>query len=386
MKKLLLLITIVAFVACNSSKDSGTTDGSNGPTAVDKDLELVTNVTKNIVTPKVQSFVGDVPVLANRIKMACQTEGQKVSDLRALWKQTMLDYHYLETLAFGPLSDNKGELSFHIYSWPDKTGGAVVDAQIRRLNNSPDKYVFDPNKMAGKGLDAFEHILYVRLNEGDVLDSNSEECPYFAIIAEDLEQRALDYKTAWDAELAYIDSPDGQTSLRAYMAEITHALFFGEKMVKDRKLSYPLGVPSGGVSPNCIVGENCQMLLEHQASLLAKEAIIENIRGLTDVLSGYSQKSKSTGFGYKDYIKELGGSTEIIEKSAKSGNQLNAWQKLPSGQEFYELVKNYSSNDCAADSLCTSFNEFQEFTRWMKQDFITILNTGLPGNVQGDND
>lgn len=392
MNKLLSLVLIFAFVACNSSSDSsnngdnGNGGGPNGPSAVvDKDLELVTNITQNVVSPKVESFVNYASILAGSVQAGCGGEAQKVSNLRVIWKSAMMDFHYLEAIPFGPLSDNNASLKRNLYSWPDQAAGTVVEVQIEKLNKNPEKYKFKESRMAGKGLDAFEYILFAKLNNNDVLDGASEVCPYMGLIADDLYKTSQDFKKLWQDELDYVASPDGQTSLKKYMSEITTSLYFADKNLKDRKIAAPLNIPTS-LGLSCDSGVNCHEYLEHSYSLLAKEAIVQNMQALTDVITGFSQKSKTVGFGYKDYLKELGADDSVVSFSSKVGSSINSWEKLPSGEEFYESVKNYSTTDCSDGTLCSSYKALQQVTTWMKKDFISTLNTGLPGSVQGDND
>ncbi|MCB0376990.1 MAG: hypothetical protein KDD33_00730 [Bdellovibrionales bacterium] len=378
-------LILASLMACsNSTQLSGDDQNLAAADAAELQANLVQSVTEQVVAPKVQDLSAQTKDLHKAIHQACEAKDRSSQDLQQLWLRAMNTYHYLEAIAFGPLSDNGGELATHIYSWPDKSSGAVVESQIRKFNKKPDTYKLDENRMAGKGLDALEYILFKMLTPEDVLSPDHTLCGYSVLVVDDLLFRVSDFIEQWNKDLNYVQSPVGKANLRPYLAEITQSLFFFDKVLKDRKLAAPFGI-SNSTGLICEVGVNCQLYLEHPYSLTAEQALRQNIQALSDVING--KAGDPLAFGYSDFFKGINIEKSVYSQSAQLGSMLSDLETLPRGEGFVQKVSEFRVDQCSdGDQLCRVHRAVFKVDEWLKNDFLNALNRDLPGNVQGDND
>ena len=139
---------------------------------------------------------------------------------------------------------------------------------------------------------------------------------------------------------------------------------------------------------------NCAGLyLEHPFSAMAREAVIENLRAISDVLSGKVLDDGESGFGYKSYFEQSGNLEENRSLIIGAKDLISQWESLPEGDAYFQLfsetneVVSKSSNPLEeSGEILALYGNLKEITDWMKGDFVVDLNTNLPGSVQGDND
>ena len=379
-------LTLVLFMGCSSSRENLS---SHSNQAIDKDKKLAEHIIFDIVDPKMKSFASHVKHLSSQVKKACDGIAVSFTELRSLWLGAMMDFHYLEVLAFGPLSAGEGVVKRGIYSLPVKGQNNLIDREIQKAFRRGSNYRQNRVRNYLVGLDAIEYVLFEYLKEIDieidVIKNNDPVCNYLVFITEKLHYQVKNLTENWQLEeVDFIQSPEGQTRMGEFVKRITDSLIvFADKGIKDQKVRDPMGKGKSCPEKNC-----AELYLEHPFSEMAKEALIENLKALSDALSGKILSDGKRGFGYDSYLSHLGVSEKNRLMIVQTRFLLSEWKKLPDGEDYFNLFSeiNKSSQPLPENNIVRLYDELKKITDWLKKDFVADLNTELPGSVQGDND
>ena len=286
---------IIVLTGCAPSREKSSLPSTQ---VVDKDRKLVEYIVFDIVDPRMKSFISRVRSLNSQVSKACDTDEAAVRNLRESWVRAMMDFHYLETLAFGPLGAKDGAVKRGIYSLSVMGQGTLIDREIQKAFRLGSDYKQVRIRNYLVGLDAIEYILFEYFSETDVINREIPACGYLVFITEHLRSRVESLTKAWGKqELEFIRSPEGQTRMRKTMGRITDSLvMFADKEMKDRKVGASMGKKSPCPENNC-----AELYMEHPFSGMAKEAFIENLKALSDLIRLYSELKKLTDWLKKDF-------------------------------------------------------------------------------------
>ena len=376
---------LVLFIGCSSSRN----DSSLLSTPIiDKDKKLVEHIVFDIADPRMKSFGSHVKHLNSQVSVACETGEVSVMELRKLWLSAMMDFHYLESLAFGPLGAKEGTVKKQIYSLPFMGQNILIEREIEMAFRRGSNYRQNRTRNYLIGLDAIEYVLFEYFKDVDVIKSENSACNYLSFITEKLFSQVKKLTEKWQIEeVNFIQSPEGQTRMRESIKRITDSLIvFADKGIKDQKMRDPMGKGKPCPENNC-----AELYLEHPFSGTAREALIENLKALSDALSGKIPPDGKQGFGYDSYLSHLGISEENRSMIIQTQFLLNEWERLPSGKDYFNLFSEINESLGASQPLPDNdiirlYDELKKLTDWLKKDFVADLNTELPGSVQGDND
>lgn len=387
MIKKLVYLLIAFFMGCSSSDDGLSLSSEK---IIDKDKKLVEHIVFDIVDPKVKSFQSHVSHLNSQVNVACvESEVEvPVKELRDFWSNAMMDFHYLEALAFGPLGAGEGVVKKKIYSLPVKGQNTLIDREIERAFRRGSGYRQNRTRYYLIGLDSIEYVLFGYLKGIDGINNKNSACSYLVFITEKLDFEVKKLAENWQVEeVDFFRSPEGQTRMRESLKRITDSLVvFADKGIKDQKVRDPMGGGSPCPENNCT-----ELYLEHPFSAMAREALVENLKALSEALSGKVLNGGQRGFGYDSYLFHLGISEEDRSTIVRTRSLLSGWEVLPGREDYFNLFVEVnqllgSGQTLPDNKIVKIYGDLKKLTDWLKEDFVAYLNTELPGTVQGDND
>ena len=391
---LLLACVLGCMLGCSTEERRDSSFSSSSAVLVDKDRELVEHVIFDIVDPRLRSFQSHVESMGTQLNAVCKGEGQiEVLELRKLWVAAIMDFHYLEALPFGPLGDQDGKLRKRIYSLPVVDQGLLIEREIQRAAQMGSDYRQTRVRQHLLGFDVLEYVFFEHFERPDEqINKEHQACSYMSFVHKDIHAQTERWVQRWSVEqVDFIRSPEGQSRMREVLSKITGSLIlFTDKELKDKKLASAMGLRKELQCPK----NNCAGLyLEHPFSAMAKEAVVENLRAISDVLSGKVVDDGKPGFGYKSYFEQSGNLEENHSLITSARDLISRWENLPAGNAYFQLfseaneVVSKSSNPLEEENeILELYGSLKQITDWMKGDFVVDLNTNLPGSVQGDND
>ncbi len=178
-----VFLMLALFMGCSSSRN----DSSLPSTPItDKDKKLVEHIVFDIVDPRMKSFGSHVKHLNSQVSVACDAGEVSVTELRKLWLSAMMDFHYLEVLAFGPLGAKEGAVKKQIYSLPSIGQNTLIEREIEMAFRRGYNYRQNRTRNYLIGLDAIEYVLFEYLKDMDVIKSENSACNYLGFITEKL--------------------------------------------------------------------------------------------------------------------------------------------------------------------------------------------------------
>ncbi len=319
---------------------------------------------------------------------------------RSAWAAAMERWQELEVFQFGPLaspanSPGGKDLRDKVYAWPLGGRCAVEQVLVRQRYKAAD--FVSAGVVTERGLGAIEYLLFhvgtdngctpsVSINADgswaalaatpDELAKRKRE--YAAVLADDVALRARELVDAWDAskgnfrgELtrAGAGSPlfaSAQVALNA----LSHALFYMEKPVKDVKLGRPLGL-----EPEC--GQMaCPEQLESQFAHRSKSHLARNLAGF-ELLALGCPGTGNVGF---DDLLAAEGRSDMADKLRAAVAGVKPALDAISGDDLTPALMN---DRARVEALYAAVRVLVTFLR---TEFVSVLNLGLPASVAGDND
>ncbi len=388
MKAFLVVFTVLGlFFGCSDA-----TNQSVPTSAVDKDFELVSHLTNNMMAPHVNSMARETETLRSMINSSCTVQPLPVEDLRTAWKKIISQFHYTEVFLYGPLlieeEDKKSEtnpIKVVLYSLQDPSNqAAVIDREIDKAKlQGADKYKIRkrPNIM---GLDAIEYVLFGRLSEQAELVAGEGDCVYLNAVTSELSVWMQKVRNDFFKKVYQpLQTSEGQANAKAFLNLYTQSLIlFADQDLKDRKLAAPLGLEADDGLP-CELGVDCHTLyLGHSFSSLAQESTFTNLLAIQDAFQGTSTFG-TPGFGYLTYIEDT---DSPVAKSFIQGDFKKRWQEMPVGEDYIQTFASYKGDQSLDNLAYAAYVEVKKLSDWLKSSFLAEMNAELPDNVQGDND
>lgn len=321
-------------------------------------------------------------------------EHQEVA--RGAWSLAMQTWQQAEVMQFGPAAaagePGGMDLRNQIYSWP-LTSRCLVDQTLFAQNySSPD---FPSSLVNLRGMDAAEYLLFYQgtdngcaasatLNTSgdwvaiDPTELSSRKAAYTAVVLDDVVAQSSRLVSAWDpaqgnfgSELsrAGSGSPIYPTQIAA-LNQVSDAMFYVERQVKDMKLARPLGLL------DCTT-PTCPEALESRFAQRSKAHILNNLRGFDRLFRGCGGQERS--FGIDDLLVSSDAEglaqrlSDALDQALRAGEAIEEEDLAPA------LVDDYASVQALHDAI-------KVLTDLLKTEFVTVLTLDLPLNVQGDND
>lgn len=376
--------------------------------------EVLTDIGHHVILPTYAAFeanaAGLVTALADYavlLEAGTATE-QDLEVARAQWKSTMIAWQAAEVLQLGPaapvgaLEPAVGAMGLRdeIYSWPTvnqcRVDQELIEAKFTDLG------FFDQELNNVYGLDASEYLLFASgtdnacppqasINaEGEWAALSAEELAksriaYSLALAENVLTRADELHAAWALDEGNFVSDFASAGLEGSvyasaqeaLNDLSDALFYIERVVKDYKLARPIGVL--GCSQT-----TCPDNVESRFSKMSKEAIIANLQAAHQIFTG--AQGEVTRLGLEDYLNSIeGGETIVLPMVESLGQTVQALEGLDTS--IYDAVA--IEGECvegSTEAVCAIYFSLKGFTDRLKTNFLDVLKLDLPASATGDAD
>ena len=354
----------------------------------DRDARLVQSFAQNLTLKQIESFVSQVDQLQIKSNQYCKTSETSTSltDLRQQWAEAMETYHFIEVLLYSPHTtfEDSSPYRFIYTHLPPQNAEKEIRKQIKRAFKQQENYQMLRPLSHSTGLNSLENLFFNILEADKKLTSDSGECIFLLYTTRTLFKRAVNLQSDWmDFELDYINSPDGQTSLKKIINSfIDHVIEFTDRQLKDLRLAAPLGLKQKEYP--CESPDSCSdEYLEHPFYFHKKMALEAPLKILVQLFEEQNSSDlKSSSFSFADYLNEDNSST-VKTSSSQLRKVLNIVQELPGGDAYTEL---FETKEIKGSKINNVLIELKKFTDWLKIDFVLEMETKLPGAVQGDAD
>jgi hypothetical protein len=307
----------------------------------------------------------------------------------------MNNIQQLQAMEFGPSANTETGLSF-FYSW-EETSPLNVDIAVAK-NTQSNAGLSDINNR--KELKAIEYILFspgtitntesqnadvqnwITATNGDTAAIQNDRCDYAKLVTANLATKAVSFENSWNT---YDLSSEAATA-QAAANEVTDALFFADKKIKDAKVKAAL--------PQATNGMFDESKLESQYAFKSKDHLINNLKGLKRIFT-----ANGAGQGLDDYLTAAGESdvaTLMIDQIDQAITNLEAIE----GTLYAAVVAETTVSNCIAlatsennatnlsdiEKLCNFQYTIKQFTDELKEDFIIATQFTTPASASGDND
>lgn len=369
--------------------------GDNARRAVLKDIG------EEIILPALRDF----DAKAAALKTAADTLATSPADTTALanaksaWEAAMLSWQRNEVLQVGPAGRStnpdmvSGGQDFRefIYSWP-----LTLDACA--LEDATDKgSAVDGNtSVSVTGLGAIEHLLFAATPASCAAKPTAQKravhiqklSARIMIIATSLRNRwepgSGNFIAQWSGagltSTVYMRPQDALNALSV-------ALFYVEKITKDRKIAYATGLPASGLE--CNNTTSCPEFLESRLSRHSGANIRVNMQVFRDIFTGVNGK-----LGVNDLLNGIGRadlSKEIITDLDAVLAQLTV---IENNQGFDTAVENIPSRNECVNAFSTSTGlppcalngKMKKAMETFRSPIVASLNLAIPDSAAGDND
>jgi uncharacterized protein len=386
----------------------------NTATATFSGNELLRQVGCQVILPTYASFVTSANALVASLDTYVtdievgNDAVDSLEEAKIQWAAAMQVWQQAEVYQVGPsasLADlevavGAQGLRDEIYSWPT-VNPCGVDQDIVTDKYATDDF-FDARGSDRYGLDAAGYLLFFQEadNHCSVINSINTQGTWGDISAEDLKQkralyahavatnvedRAIEIHNAWKQDAGnFIEdfATAGQVgssyaTVEEALNDLSDALFYIEKDVKDFKLAKPAGIQ--GCSQ-----VSCPDDVEAPFSRVSRDNIIANLEAAQKVFLGASPGTEAVGFD--DFLRDRDPSDVADAMTANLAATIQAAQDMDS--TLYEAASSVTEEECAAgnDPICHTYYTLKGFTDDLKTRFVEILELNLPVEASGDAD
>lgn len=333
---------------------------------------------------------------------------ESLSQAHSSWANTMNIWQEAEVYQVGPsaplqaleLAVGAMGLRNEIYSWPT-VNSCRVDQEILEAAYINTDF-FGEELTNVYGLDAAEYLLFhqeasntcpslVPINsEGTWSAVSLEElqrkrAQYVLAVAVNLRDRAIDLHNAWEPNSGNFvnDFATAGQGDSVYMTagealnDLSDALFYIEKTVKDFKIAKPAGILG-------CQDVSCPNDVESRFSRVSKDNIIINLQAAQKLFLGASPGTDAPGFD--DILRNRDPSdladtmTQNLQAAIEAAEDIDG--------TLYEAAQSVTQEECEAGNapICHTYFILKSFTDDLKTRFVEILKLQLPIEASGDAD
>ncbi len=344
-----------------------------------------------------RGFQQQLQVLAPAVaQLHSQPDSASAEAARAAFLDALDAWQVAEVMRFGPAASRTtpgGEdLRDHIYSFPLISRCAVEEQLVSKAYESPD---FGNSLINRRGLAALEYLLFYAGEDtacpasSSIVSSGSwaalggperaaRKRAYAVAVTNDLSARAAALVNAWDESggnfLATFSSAGPENtvypSTQLALNQVSDALFYIEREVKDLKLARPLGLR------DC-ASATCPEWVESPFSGRSKANLLANLEGFRRIMQGC--QAGHEGLGFDDLLVHIGAEETWNAMRGAADQTGQAVEALEEPELQTALAQDLTSVRAVYDAL-------KGITDLLKTDFTTVLDLELPESLEGDND
>ncbi len=299
------------------------------------------------------------------------------------WQQTLLKWQPLEVMqvaSLGPSMTAVGgqDIRDNVYSWT-LTNPCRID-QVTATAEYEGEQFLETVLVSTRGLDALEYLLYAPIetvcpsqvspvSDGVWASLSAQEIQrqrieYAHVLVKDVQQQIQLALDEWSVGFP-LDQYD--SSVEALNA-VFDGLLYMEEGVKERKLSYPMGLTED-CSAECTAG------VEGKFTNVSTEYILANLDGMESLLFG-----DQTG-GLLEILESVGETELATDLLIVHNETVEHAETLLSTGVSMEVVIKESPN--SVEDLLSSVSDYTTLLKW---DVATVLQMEIPQSSAGDND
>lgn len=363
---------------------------------------VLQDIAEEVILPSLQDF--DAKALA--LKTAADTLAATPSDVGArsgaqtAWQAAMTSWQRNEVLQVGPAGRSSNpdmvaagqDFRNFIYSWP-----LTLDSCALELAADNGDAVDENTELNITGLGALEHLLFTP-SAPDTCAAQptaAERALHVQKLAARLALLATSLRNRWEpgfGNFLHQWSSAGLTS-EIYMSPqhalnaLSIALFYVEKIGKDRKIAYATGIPAAELS--CTNPASCPEHLESRTSRHSGANLTANVQAFRDVFTGLNGKRGMNdlleGIGRPELATEIVTVLDVVLAQLASIEDSSDFDTAVEGiTDRNECLNAFASSSglppCAlAGLLKTAMDTF-------RGPIVGSLSLAIPDSAAGDND
>ena len=353
---------------------------SDTPSVIE-DKDSVATYLDGVATEVIQPQLADMQIQIDELIVELNEFSQDTSqvdqlrDVQEIWIETVTQWQSAEVLQIAALGSSLtavdgADLRDDIYSWP-LVSPCRID-QVTSTQGYLEEAFLSESLVSVRGLSAMEYLIYstpettcpsqvIQDSDWQALDVETLRIEYALVVATGVKETLQEAQDYW-ANGFPTDVYENQT---AALNAVYDAMFYVEELVKERKLSYSMGLK------DCT--EDCHLDVEGVYSDASLEFIAANLRGF-ELLFTLGQ----TDGGLIGILDELGEKQIGVDMMENTQNALNQIEALDGS--LSDLIQN---DPAAVEQILESLREVTTLLKW---DLATVLQVQVPEASQGDND
>ena len=397
----------MTLTACGGGGGGGNSDGGSGETpdpvvGDDARRAVLQDIAEEIILPSLRDF--DVKALA--LKTAADTLASAPGDAGArtsaqtAWQAAMTSWQRNEVLQVGPAGRSTNpdmvaagqDFRSAIYSWP-----LTLDSCELELAADNGDAVDGSTELNITGLGALEHLLFtdVAPDACAAQPTATERALHVQKLAARLALLATSLRNRWEPAFGNFINQWNTAGLTSeiYMSPqhalnaLSIALFYVEKMGKDRKIAYPTGIPAAQLS--CTNPASCPEHLESRTARHSGANLATNVQAFRDVFTGLNGQ-----LGMNDLLEGIGRPELATEIVAELDAVLAQLATIESSSDFDTTVEGITDrNEClnafaSSSGLapCALAGILKTAMDTFRGPIIGSLSLAIPDSAAGDND
>ena len=350
--------------------------------------EYLRTIGSEVILPSLEDFQSELTRLQEHIQSA--TTSEDLHNAQESWITTMQQWQRIEMMQIGPIGSSLTaiggmDLRDEIYSWPTTDGCIILHHVVEE--SWKEEGFFENQQVYSYGMDALEVLLFSDISVCPQSDPLRQDGIWNALDDDIRTQRKIAFSQAltdhlvvqidtiissWSTEegdfsgmlsMENENSPfvNSQEALNA----IYDALFYLEKMTKDKKLAQPLGIK------DC-TQDLCLEDLEGKISARSLHHIIENIKAFRLIFTG------GEGVGLDDILIDLGHEEIVTTILADIDQTLLLSEQIEGSLEEALLERK--------EVVLAFYYSLRNVTTTLKVNLSMLLSMQIPAEAAGDND
>lgn len=364
---------------------------------------VLKDIGDEIILPSLRDFDTKAEALkaATDVLITAPEDSAAISNAKLTWKMAMTSWQRNDVLQVGPAGRSTNpdmvaagqDFRDFIYSWP-------LNLDVCGLEVAADKgSAVDGNTATNiTGMGALEHLLFTTQAPASCVAKPTAQKR--AVHAQKLAARivvlATSLRNRWEptgGNFIAQWSNAGLSSSTVYMRPqdalnaLSVALFYAEKMGKDRKIAYTTGLPASGL--NCENPSSCPEFLESPLARQSGANLIANVQVFKDIFTGVNGKR-----GMNDLLRGIGRSDLAQEIVPQLDSVLTQLTLIENQQGFDAAVAAIPSRSDCVNAFSTSsgtppcaLNGFMKKAMdTFRGPIVASLSLSIPSSAAGDND
>lgn len=383
-------------LSSSSSSSAIPLTGDNARRAVLKDIG------EQIILPSLRDFDEKAAALktATEALAAAPNDVTALTTAKAAWNSAMLSWQRNEVLQVGPAGRStnpdmvSGGQDFRdfIYSWP-------LTLNACALEDAADKAAAVDSNTATNitGLGALEHLLFSSTSPTScAAQPNAQKrAVHSQKLAARIATLATSLRNRWEptgGNFIAQWSEAGLTSTvymrpQSALNAMSVALFYAEKISKDRKIAYATGLPAAGLS--CGNPSSCPEFLESRLARHTGANLRANIQVFKDIFTGVNGK-----LGVNDLLNGIGRSDLSQEVVTGLDGVLAQLTVIENNQGFDAAVEGIPSRSECVNAFstlnglppCALNGYMKKAMDTFRGPIVAALSLAIPDSAAGDND